>query len=120
MYPVSCFPTHFAKSAKWMGHGCDGYSYCAVALSFRITLLGEGGVVLRRIEPRLGQRLRDRNVDHAGCVSVKHFARVAGYGRLEKSVDEIATGEERMAVPAIVLGRDGPEAGGECAEKGEM
>src|ERR1700683_1166318 len=34
MYPGSCIPTHFAKSAKWMGHGCDGYGYCVVALAF--------------------------------------------------------------------------------------
>ena len=40
--------------------------------------------------------------------------------RLEKSVDEIAIGEERMAVFAVVFGSDSPEARGERAEKGMM
>lgn len=51
---------------------------------------------------------------------MKDFARVAGHGRSEKSVDEIATGEERMAVFPVVLRRGGPEAASQRAEKSLM
>ena len=51
---------------------------------------------------------------------MEDFARVAGDGRLEKGLDEIAIGEERMAVLAVVLRGGGPEAGCERAEKGVM
>jgi hypothetical protein len=89
-------------------------------MGWRLRVEALRGIILRRVQPRLGQRLRDRDVDDVRRVDVKNFARVARDGRFEKSVDEIAIGEERMAMLAVVFGGDGPETVSDGLKEGTM
>ena len=67
--------------------------------------------------PACASRVGNRDIYDAMSVGVKDFARVAGDGRVEESVDEFAADEKRMAVLAVVFRRDGPDAAASARSK---
>ena len=73
----------------------------------------DGCVLLRCVQVGGEERVGDGYVLELCRVCVVHLAGVAGYRSGEQRLDEVAAGEERMAVTAVVLRSDGPGAAAE-------
>ena len=78
-------------------------------LLFGWRIAGVGGVFLRCVHAGAGEIVRDLHVNDAIGVGAKYVARVGGDGSIEKDSNELLADEERMAVMAVILRRDGPK-----------